>query len=301
MAAKGAGNLANLPKGFGIEWTTRTTFRLEGHEFVIPNSMNDFVAHGGDELDGKLYLSKTAPIISRYLVQVRGRKPSRILELGVYRGGSAAFLQLIARPQRMLALELAETPPPALEKFIEKEGLQKSMRLICGVDQADRERVRALVAEHLGEGRSVDLVVDDASHLLGPTRASFETVFPYIRDGGSYVIEDYASSQILCNEYLDRAMQGEQGFVTMMKEGMRGGLQSDHKPLHLLAIELMLASIMAPGIVNKVILDRHWIRVIRGSKPIEEPEHFRLADYAGDYFGLLDAVPAEQLKPFLSP
>jgi predicted methyltransferase len=35
----------------------------------------------------------------------------------------------------------------------------------------------------------LDLVVDDTSH-LGPTRASFNTLFPRLRPGGVYVIED---------------------------------------------------------------------------------------------------------------
>ena len=41
------------------------------------------------------------------------------------------------------------------------------------------------------DGEPLDLVIDDASHLYGPTMASFEVLFPRLRPGGLYVIEDW--------------------------------------------------------------------------------------------------------------
>jgi hypothetical protein len=38
----------------------------------------------------------------------------------------------------------------------------------------------------------LDLVIDDASHLYEPTRASFECLFPLLPPGGLYIIEDWA-------------------------------------------------------------------------------------------------------------
>src|SRR5207237_7250205 len=38
----------------------------------------------------------------------------------------------------------------------------------------------------------LDLVIDDASHQYEPTRSSFETLFPLLRTGGLYIIEDWA-------------------------------------------------------------------------------------------------------------
>ena len=40
--------------------------------------------------------------------------------------------------------------------------------------------------------RPLDLVMDDASHLGPQTRASFETLFPRLRAGGLYIIEDWS-------------------------------------------------------------------------------------------------------------
>jgi len=42
----------------------------------------------------------------------------------------------------------------------------------------------------------IDLVVDDASHCYEETKATFEIVFPYIRPGGIYVIEDWAWAHV---------------------------------------------------------------------------------------------------------
>ena len=47
-----------------------------------------------------------------------------------------------------------------------------------------------MVEQH--QGAPLDLVIDDASHLYGPTKASFEALFPLLREGGVYVIEDWA-------------------------------------------------------------------------------------------------------------
>lgn len=35
-------------------------------------------------------------------------------------------------------------------------------------------------------------MIDDASHLDGPTKLSFEIIWPYVSEGGLYIIEDWA-------------------------------------------------------------------------------------------------------------
>lgn len=299
MAQDSQKNLKNLPEGFGIEWLTRLSFRLDGYEFNIPRSLEDFLIQGKQKNPDVFYLSKTSEFISRYLQLFKGRLPSHILELGLFRGGSAAFMQLLAKPQRMLAVELTQDPLPLLDQFIVDRELTKRMHVKYGVDQADAPRLRELVHEYLGEDRSVDLVVDDASHLLGPTRTSFDTVFPYLRPGGSYVIEDWAAQQILCNQWLDKARNGHSSSAKIMSAGLSGGMQSDLRPLHLMAVEATLATIAAPGIITRVIVDKHWLRIVRGGKVIEDPKNFSLRAITNDQFGLLESTPSDILRPFL--
>ena len=50
------------------------------------------------------------------------------------------------------------------------------------------------------EGEPIDLVIDDASHLLEPTRASFEVLFPRLRTDGLFVIEDWAWEHAIANK-----------------------------------------------------------------------------------------------------
>src|SRR5690606_351276 len=59
-----------------------------------------------------------------------------------------------------------------------------------GVDQGDHVALWALLDEHGLD--AVDLVIDDASHSYGPTLASFAALFPRVRVGGHYIIEDWS-------------------------------------------------------------------------------------------------------------
>jgi hypothetical protein len=52
--------------------------------------------------------------------------------------------------------------------------------------QADTAFLKKVVSEMGG----VDIVLDDGSHIAQHQRASFETLFPLLNDGGLYVIED---------------------------------------------------------------------------------------------------------------
>ena len=111
---KSAPNLDNLPQGFGINWQSRSTFELQGYHFDIPNSMMEFLKPTERSHPDSFYLGKTTPMISADLKQLQERMPSRILELGVYQGGSAAFLQNqvgIAQKDLELALELGDSGP----------------------------------------------------------------------------------------------------------------------------------------------------------------------------------------------
>src|SRR5262249_2589211 len=75
-------------------------------------------------------------------------------------------------------------------RYIEARQLQQRIATHWSVDQADAARLRAIVQREFNG--PLDLVIDDASHQYGPTKASFETLFPLLRPGGLYIIEDWA-------------------------------------------------------------------------------------------------------------
>lgn len=134
-----------------------------------------------------------SPATVRRLVDLLGtERPRRIVELGVKEGGSTALIALVARPEVLVAVDLAEEPPPRLVEVLAASDTGDRVQTHFGVDQSDRSSLVALV-DHATDGHPLDLVIDDASHILGPTEASFDALFPRLRPGGIFVIEDWST------------------------------------------------------------------------------------------------------------
>ena len=83
-------------------------------------------------------------------------------------------------------------PVAGLTLFIEAQGAGAIVRPFYGVDQSDRVRLTEIVDAEF-DGELLDLVLDDASHEYLPTRTSFEVLFPRLRPGGVFVIEDWTT------------------------------------------------------------------------------------------------------------
>ena len=213
----------------------------------------------------------------------------RIVELGVADGGSTALLTLLTAPTKLVACEFSSTPLPALTAFLEARGLTERVRLYLGTNQGDRPRLREIVAAEFGD-EPLDLVVDDASHVWDRTLDSFEVLFPLLRPGGTYVIEDWAAQYLVAEAIT--AVQADPtspAYATARAhydDAVRAGAPP-RPPLARLAIELFLATIASPDVVTDVTLNHHWLTVRRGPTPLD-PEAFRLADWYVDHFGWLD-------------
>ena len=92
--------------------------------------------------------------------------------------------------ERIVTVELSTARVEALDDYVEKHGLHDVLRPHHGVDQADRKRLASIVDEEFS-GAPLDLVIDDASHVYPESRASFETLFPRLRPGGLFLLEDW--------------------------------------------------------------------------------------------------------------
>src|SRR6201999_1342977 len=79
---------------------------------------------------------------------------------------------------------------PAIEQIIANYKLGDRIKLHFGVSQDDRETVQGIIDREFGDDE-IDLVIDDASHHYEYSRKSFEIVFPRLREGGLYIIEDW--------------------------------------------------------------------------------------------------------------
>lgn len=93
-------------------------------------------------------------------------------------------------PKKLVAIEVDHRVPRALEQYIEERGSRNAIVPRFGVDQENREQLRTIMEREFPDA-PLDVVIDDASHRYGPTKASFNTLFPLLRPGGKYFIEDW--------------------------------------------------------------------------------------------------------------
>lgn len=169
-----------------IQWRDRRSFVIDDVTFTLdyehggsrrPSTLNDFT------------IMKSPSFIGEY--EALADKDIRtVLELGVYQGGSFVFLDKLFRPSVLSAIELEPGGVAALDQYVSENG--DRCRVHYGVSQGDVQVLSAIVERDFGG--EIDLVVDDASHFYDLTKRSFLMLFPALRLGGTYVIEDWAWS-----------------------------------------------------------------------------------------------------------
>jgi predicted O-methyltransferase YrrM len=181
-----------------VQWNDDGTVRVGDVRLGSPET---FIGPPADEpAEGLLLLYKPRDMIDAYAPIIDEFHGGRMVELGIFRGGSTAFFAVAMSPAQLVALELSSSRLPLLDDFVESRGLSDAIRLHYGTDQSDQEAVSAIVDRELA-GEPLDLVIDDASHLYGPTRASFEVLFPRVRPGGLYLIEDWFPPTPMLDHY----------------------------------------------------------------------------------------------------
>lgn len=169
-----------------VIWHDKATFSVGGHRITMDYE------YGGSKRKSErsdFTMMKSRSFLDQYLKhEDEGFK--RIFELGVYQGGSFVFLNEVFKPKKIAAVELSELPIPALDTYIEAQ--QGRAKLYYGTSQDNEAKLAEIVESDFGG--ELDLVVDDASHFYDQTKASFRTLFPKLRRGGLYIIEDWSWS-----------------------------------------------------------------------------------------------------------
>src|SRR5258707_165435 len=127
----------------------------------------------------------------------------------------------------------------ALERYIASAGLGDALKTHYGLDQANRTAVTALLEREFPD-KDIDLVIDDASHKYGPTKACFNAVLPYVRPGGLYIIEDWSWAQ-----------SHHEAFQKP------GGIWHDELALTNLVFELILLCGSRPDLASEVRVNRN--------------------------------------------
>jgi predicted O-methyltransferase YrrM len=244
-----------------------------------------------DAPPGLLEVMKPRDLVNCYIDLCRELEPRRIFELGIKRGGSTAMISELTRPDKLVAIELATRPVNLLDRYISERSLGDVVRPYYGVNQADHDRLREIVDAEFG-AEPIDLVVDDASHFYDETRSSFETLFPHLRPGGLFVIEDW-SWQHRFSDGFARTLSKDSTDADRLRAAIETRMlereqrhEKPPRPLSRLMVELLLVRASAGDFVRELGINRYWVVVQRGDAPLD-PESFRLSELYHDHFGML--------------
>jgi len=133
--------------------------------------------HGSDK--ESLYHQYAKPY-EQYLGSLR-HKPIKLLELGIASGASI----------RMWKDYFSTATIYGVDCDLSQSGLVSDRRVkVFELDQTDEAGLTAIADESGG----FDVIVDDASHISSKTIASFKILWPLLKSGGLYVIEDLQTS-----------------------------------------------------------------------------------------------------------
>jgi cephalosporin hydroxylase len=120
-------------------------------------------------------------VYHRHLARYR-HKSITLVEFGVYQGGSLQmWRRYFGRRARIWGVDIN----PDCKQFIDDPGICVRIG-----DQEDRDFLRALITE-IGP---IDVVIDDGGHTMAQQLATFDVVYPAVRPGGVYLVEDVQSS-----------------------------------------------------------------------------------------------------------
>jgi predicted O-methyltransferase YrrM len=247
-----------------IDWLDDEVFVLRGATFrAAPLALERSTPE-------RLVLAKPRWLVEEYVRIARECPNPNVFELGINKGGSTAFLAELFRPRTMVAIDLAEEPVDVLTEFLARRRLCETVHPLFGVDQGDSERLLEILQAHFGD-EPLDLVVDDASHLLGATTASFNILFPRVRPGGIFILEDWSWDHTW------------ERVFTADPERFGDALHTigDRPALSRLVVELVLVTGYAPEVVAQVDVRNGLVSVRRGDQPVEAAE-FELSKYYGD-------------------
>jgi Methyltransferase domain len=229
----------------------------EGDRFVLGDTAFQAMPPGAlsagrDMSEGEFFIFKSRTLVDRYVALVEDLEPRNIFELGIWDGGSTMFLAELTRPRRLVSIDLEPMVEirDRVQRHAARAGLGDVVRTLDEVNQADRSRLAEIVEREF-DGDPLDLVVDDCSHLYEPTRASFNELFPRLRSGGAYVIEDWrwAHSE-LGSEHQD-------------------GFYPDEVPLTRLVFEIILALPSVPDLITDIGIELHAVVIRRGDAEID--------------------------------
>ena len=138
----------------------------------------------------RILLYKGRPFVDSYIETLPPLAPARALEFGIYQGGSALFLTALLDLRKYVCIDIMN-PLKTFDAILAAHSIGKRIRPYYNTSQGDADRVRQILQREFGD-EPIDMIIDDASHEYALTKKSFEITFPYLADGGHYIIEDWS-------------------------------------------------------------------------------------------------------------
>jgi 2-polyprenyl-3-methyl-5-hydroxy-6-metoxy-1,4-benzoquinol methylase len=115
------------------------------------------------------------PIYERYFRKFRDA-PCRVLEIGVCHGGSLQMWKKYFHVGQIVGVDIDQRCLNYAEDRI-------------SIVQADQADARSM--ERIGKDFGpFDIIIDDGSHVIAHQEISARALWPYLKDGGVYLIED---------------------------------------------------------------------------------------------------------------
>jgi hypothetical protein len=230
-----------------IEWLDDDHLRIGDTRFDL------FFAQRKEEQPpaGVFLLEKSRSMVEFYRDRFGLASMGAMFEIGVRWGASVALFHRLLSPKKFVAIDIVQKAPPALVDYIRANAAEASLRPRFGVDQGDVAAVQRVLAEEIGD-QPLDLVIDDGCHWLDESRIAFNTLFPRVRPGGAYVLEDW----------------GWAHWPGIWQD--HGGLWPDRASLTQLLLEFVITAASRPDVVASVEVRHDLALVRRGGALVDE-------------------------------
>ena len=133
----------------------------------------------------------------------------RILEIGVQQGYSMRLWEAYFPAARIVGLDIHPRP-----------NVDTARITTMVADQGKREDLRAVLAKLGGD---YDIIIDDGGHYMEHQQVSLATLFPALRPGGLYIIEDLHTSFPRIYPNFDVKPDGSNSTYAMLDRLIRTG------------------------------------------------------------------------------
>jgi len=235
-------------------------FTVSGVEFEYAFDRYDLVSS-----KDRIVLLKPKYVVDRYVEMLAGRRAPNILDLGIFEGGSAILLALLIPDAKIVGIDSDQRIHT--DAVVRELGLSDRIKFHHRTLQQDAVALPPILEQEFGD-KPIDMVIDDASHLLGPSRDSFELLWPYLAPGGRYVIEDWNWAHYPGVYQTEKWM--DQPALTNLVFELVMAIGSDYRFASRMVIESISASIEKVGPYDpKNRLDLSKVIVSRGRLPTQ--------------------------------